>query len=150
MNIHWIGIKEIGYSHLLTVIYILIVKAGFPSILFYCSSYIKEMILILRDYKSRIININISEENNHYISPQLYSTEENKNNKKDSSINNFFFTHISLIFLPLPLSFLLQVVSLYILSYIGCTVDVQKQMHYLIYCLVQAVSTIFSLLPIIF
>lgn len=87
--------------------------------------------------------------NHSETSSSLIKNENKEKNKRKIFIIHFFFTHISLLFIPLTVTFLLQVVYLYLLSYVGTTTEVHKQLHYLIYCLVQAISSGMAIISLI-
>lgn len=141
-----------------------VVKAGYSTVLFICSSYMKVIAKQLKKQQEDYIDENMKEKddlkmeddddnnNNNSFSNVIFSkrNEEKNNNIKNNFLSNFFNTHISLLFTPLPLSFLLQVISLYLYTYVGTTADVMKQQPYIIFCLVQVMSSISSVLPLIF
>lgn len=107
-----------------------------------------------KESENKEINNNVGKETNEVnnCSESSSSSIKNENkvkNKRNSFITNFFFTHISLLFIPLPITYLLQVVSLYLLSFVGTTVEAHKQLHYLIYCLVQAISSGMAIVSLI-
>lgn len=148
-------------NYIFSVIFIFIVKTGFSSILFICSAYIKDLANTLKNKKKECVKEkNINKYNDNVIISgdcqqdqkllQLNQKENKKHVQKHKSISDYFYNHISLLFLPLSLSFLLQNISLYILSYVGTTSDVMKQKEYLIFALVQTLACISSLLPLIF
>lgn len=123
----------------------IVVKAGLSSVHFLCSAYMKEI-----GKNIKIILSLDNEEKNQLINSNILNNKEVYTIiKKDNFLSKFFSTHISLLFIPLPLSSLLQFFSMYLLSFVGTTVDFQKQNHYLIYALVQGISVISALIPLL-
>lgn len=104
------------------------------------------------NYNKEIDDKNKNEENNSILknSYSVVNKEKKTTTTNNNYLYNFLRTHISLLFIPLPLHFLLQLVSLYLLAYIGCAEDAHKQLNYLIYCLEQFMSILFSIIPLIF
>lgn len=147
MDRTWIGIEDMENSYVFTSIYMVVVKAGFYSVLFFCSAYVRD---IGRNIKNKI-TARKEEDNEHVQTSFLINKKEgDKEDKKDDFVSKFFYSHVSLLFIPLPLSFLLQIVSLFLLSFVGSTIDLQKQNHYLIYALIQLIGSVTSLLPLLF
>lgn len=134
-----------------------LIKAGFPTILFVCSGYVKELANNLnnqsnnnKSYKKEKSDLKIYDSDASISPPNstlLQKTEEKEGDKKKLSLSAFFNTFISLLFIPLPLLLLLQLVSFYLISHIGTTSDVMKQRKYIIFALVEVMSSVSSILP---
>lgn len=137
-----------------------IVKAGLPSILFLCTSYMKEIVKQLKTQKNKyiiiqkedIIDLNTENDEKKTLSDISFilNKKDNKTNKNNNYLSEFFQMHISLLFCIPSFSFFLQIVSLYFLSFVGTTSDVLKNKFYLIFTLAQTISTVSSLLPLFF
>lgn len=138
--------EDVEDSYIFTTLYLILVKAGLSSVHFLCSAYMKEV-----GKNLKLIILAKNEEKNHLINSNLLCDGTvNKRCEKDNFLFNIFCTHFSLIFIPLPLTSLLQFFSLYLLSFVRTTVDLQKQNHYLVYALVQGISAISALFPLLF
>lgn len=156
----WLGTETIYHNYILTPTYMFIVKAGISSVLFICSSYMKEIVKQLKVQKNKYLKekkevnnyLQIKSDDNEDLSDDslILSKKENKNNRNRNSTSDFLYTHISLLFSPLPFTLFLQIISLYFFTFVGSTSDVMKNKAYLIFTLVQTISTVSSLLPLFF
>lgn len=153
--------KDMNNNYFLSSVYLFVVKAGFSLVIFICSSYMKEIVNHLiyeerkfgkdesKEMENTVINKDI---NNNSSSNVLKEKEKNKeiNTNNKEFLQNFFHTQIFLVFLPLTLSFCLQIISLYIYTFVKSTSEIMKRNPYLIFILVQTISFISSLLPVLF
>lgn len=153
--------KDMNNNFFFSSVYIFVVKGGFALVLFLCSAYMKVIVNRLKfeegkdreDERKERENLvkNKDESSNNTLNILMINDKKHKNKTSNKEfLLNFFHTHISLLFLPLTLSFLLQIISLYLYTFVKTTSEVMKRNPYLIFILIQTFSSISSLLPLLF
>lgn len=147
---------ELGFSHLLGVTYLIVVKAGYTAVLGICSSYLKHCVENTLKIKNRRdarleernekdlleVSSNISNSSNSTFS-------KNKGVKKLSLSKRIFQMNLSLVFIPMLLSSAFYTGSLYIGYFVGNMADMMKQMPFLMFTMIFTLEFLFTAIPVL-
>lgn len=146
---------ELGFSHLLGVTYLVVIKGGYTTVLSICSAYIRKCVeneigmkkkkSSERDMKKKsILNTSIPKTDiNNYANSKIKKLKELTFSKR------IFQTHLVLLFIPLIFSSAFYTGSLYIASYAGNMADMMKQMPFLIFTMNFTIGFVFIIIPLL-